>query len=171
MRRKDKEITDEAQIRGILERGKVCRVAFFDEEYPYMVPLCFGFDGKALYFHGFNGGKKIDCLHKNPKVCFEVDEDIEVVQDPDPCEWTMKYRSVVGFGTAVFLEETEEKREGLNFTLSVRIEPLSGLRKIMFWPSSTLARGTCIISSPLSDGTIIVTVMSAFFERVNPAQG
>ncbi|NLO55557.1 MAG: pyridoxamine 5'-phosphate oxidase family protein, partial [Thermovirga sp.] len=33
MRRKDKEITDEAQIRGILERGKVCRVAFFDEGY------------------------------------------------------------------------------------------------------------------------------------------
>jgi len=114
MRRKDKEITDEAQIRGILERGKVCRVAFFDEEYPYMVPLCFGFDGKALYFHGFNGGKKIECLRKNPKVCFEVDEDIEVVQDPDPCEWTMKYRSVVGFGTAVFLEGTVEKREGLN---------------------------------------------------------
>ena len=114
MRRKDKEITDEAQIREILERGKVCRVAFFDEGHPYMVPLCFGFDGKALYFHGFNGGKKMECLRKNPKVCFEVDEDIEVVQDPDPCEWTMKYRSVVGFGTATILEGMEEKRAGLN---------------------------------------------------------
>lgn len=114
MRRKEKEITDTAQIKAILEKAKVCRVAFFDEGYPYMVPLCFGFDGKAIFFHGFNAGRKMECLRKNPRVCFEVDEDIEIVENPDPCEWSMKYRSVVGFGTAKVMEGTEEKRAGLD---------------------------------------------------------
>jgi nitroimidazol reductase NimA-like FMN-containing flavoprotein (pyridoxamine 5'-phosphate oxidase superfamily) len=114
MRRKEKEITDAAQIKAILEKAKVCRVAFFDDGYPYMVPLCFGFDGKAIYFHGFNGGRKMECLRKNPRVCFEVDEDIQIVENPDPCEWSMKYRSVVGFGTASVIEGTEERRAGLD---------------------------------------------------------
>jgi len=114
MRRKEKEITDRTQIEAILKRGKMCRVAFFDEEFPYMVPLCFGFDGTAIYFHGFNGGKKMECLRKNPKVCFEVEEDVVIVEDPDPCEWTVKYRSVVGFGTATVIEGGPEKRAGLD---------------------------------------------------------
>lgn len=114
MRRKDKEITDKGQIMGILERGKVCRVAFFDDEFPYMVPVCYGFDGTSVFFHGFNGGKKMECLRKDPRICFEVEEDIEIVSDPDPCEWTLKYRSVVGFGKAAVLEDPEEKRTGLD---------------------------------------------------------
>ncbi|HPD97718.1 MAG TPA: pyridoxamine 5'-phosphate oxidase family protein [Synergistales bacterium] len=114
MRRKEKEITERSQIEAILKRAKMCRVAFFDNEYPYMVPLCFGFDGQSIWFHGFNGGKKMECLRKNPRVCFEVEEDIEIVENPDPCEWTVKYRSVVGFGTATIVEETEAKRAGLD---------------------------------------------------------
>ncbi len=114
MRRKEKEITDRTKIEAILKRGKMCRVAFFDEEFPYMVPLSFGFDGKAIWFHGFNGGKKMECLRKNPKVCFEVEEDVEIVENPDPCEWSVKYRSVVGFGTASVIEDPTEKRAGLN---------------------------------------------------------
>jgi hypothetical protein len=114
MRRKDKEITDKEQIKEILHRSKVCRLAFFDDEFPYMVPVCFGFDGEAIFFHGFNGGKKMECLSKDPRVCFEVEEDIEIVSDPDPCEWTLRYRSVVGFGKAAVLEGSEEKRAGLD---------------------------------------------------------
>jgi uncharacterized protein len=114
MRRKEKEITESSQIKAILERGKMCRLAFFDEEFPYMVPLCYGYDGNAIWFHGFNGGKKMECLRNNPRVCFEVEEDIEIVENPDPCEWTVKYRSVVGFGTATVVEDPAEKRAGLD---------------------------------------------------------
>ncbi|MDO9509513.1 MAG: pyridoxamine 5'-phosphate oxidase family protein [Thermovirgaceae bacterium] len=117
MRRKEKEITDRTQIETILKKAKVCRVAFFDDEYPYMVPVSFGFDGTAIYFHGFNGGKKMDCLRKNPKVCFEIDEDVEIVENPDPCEWSVKYRSVIGFGTASVIEEGLAKRAGLDIVV------------------------------------------------------
>lgn len=114
MRRKDKEITDRSRIEDILGKEKICRVAFFDNPYPYMIPLCYGYEDGAIYFHGFREGHKIDCIRENRNVCFEVDADIEVVENADPCEWTVKYRSVVGFGRATILESPEEKRHGLD---------------------------------------------------------
>ena len=42
MRRKDREIINKEQIWRIMQRCGVCRVAFHDAEYPYIVPLNFG---------------------------------------------------------------------------------------------------------------------------------
>lgn len=66
MRRKDKEITEAAQIRGILERGKVCRIAFFDDEFPYMVPVCFGFDGDPSFSTASTAAKRWNASGKTP---------------------------------------------------------------------------------------------------------
>ena len=61
MRRKDREIINKEQIWRIMQRCGVCRVAFHDAEYPYIVPLNFGI-GKGepltLYFHCAAQGKK-----------------------------------------------------------------------------------------------------------------
>lgn len=44
MRRKDREITDFNEIMNIINKCDVCRLALFDEDYPYIVPLNFGVD-------------------------------------------------------------------------------------------------------------------------------
>ena len=44
MRRKDREITDIEEIRDIIEKCKVCRLAMQDEEGLYLVPLNFGYE-------------------------------------------------------------------------------------------------------------------------------
>ncbi len=134
MRRKDKEITDRKQIEAIMKKATVFRVAFMDGDKPYLVPLCPGYEDGALYFHGFNGGKKLECLEKNPDVAFEFDEDTLVVSDEDACEWTLHYRSVAGTGKAVVLEGSEEKRKGLD----VIVRQFAG-RTIPF-PDEALAR-------------------------------
>ena len=41
MRRKDREITDKNEIRDIINRSKVIRIAFTGEEYPYVLPFTF----------------------------------------------------------------------------------------------------------------------------------
>ena len=41
MRRKDREITDIEEIRDIIEKCKVCRLAMQDEEGLYLVPFKF----------------------------------------------------------------------------------------------------------------------------------
>jgi uncharacterized protein len=118
MRRKDKEISDESDIRAIIEKAKVCRLGMVDGSKPYIVPLCFGYHDQALYFHGATNGRKIELLRENPSVCFEFDLIAEPVEAENACGWSMKYQSVIGFGKAVFIETSEEKRKALSIIIA-----------------------------------------------------
>ena len=114
MRRKDRAIVELAEIEEIIHQCLVCRLGLADEKQPYIVPLSFGFKNNTLYFHSAPEGKKIQMLRKNSKVCFEFDLDHEVVAGEEACNWGMKYRSVIGFGRASFVEDFQEKKAGLN---------------------------------------------------------
>lgn len=114
MRRKDKEIRGDAAIDGILDRARVCRLAMVDGDSPYVVPLCFAHWDGVIYVHSALKGRKIDLLKKNPRVCFEVDDLLETLEAGDPCDWSLRYQSVIGFGRAVFVDDPEEKQKGLN---------------------------------------------------------
>ncbi len=117
MRKKDKEIKDIAVIEDILSRATVCRLGLCEANQPYVVPLCFGYKDNALYFHCAREGKKLDILRANNNVCFEVDIDHEIVKADKACGWGMKYKSVIGFGKAVFVEDAESKRKGLDIIM------------------------------------------------------
>ena len=115
MRRQDREVTDLNEILGIIKSCDVCRIAFFGEEYPYIIPLNFGvtFDGAdfKLYFHAAKEGAKLDLLRSNPKVGFEMDCNHNLVmRDNGAC--TMEYESVCGNGI-MRIVENEEKVFGL----------------------------------------------------------
>ncbi len=114
MRRKDTDIQDVTAVEAIMRNSLVCRLALSEGNHPYVVPLCFGYRDNTLYFHSSVEGKKIEILKKNRNVCFEFDIDHEVVQNEDACKWSMKYRSVIGFGKASFVEDFAEKRKGLD---------------------------------------------------------
>jgi len=117
MRRQDKEIKDIAGIEDILGRATVCRLALCEDNRPYVVPLCFGYKDNTLYFHCAGQGKKFDILRKNDNVCFEVDINHELVKADQVCDWGMKYKSVIGFGKAVFVEDAEQKRKALDIIM------------------------------------------------------
>ena len=114
MRRKDKEIKNKNEIEMILQKAKICRVAFSDDNQPYIVPLNFGYENKILYFHSAKEGKKIEWLKKNNKVCFEVDIDHIIHNTNIPCGWYSTYRSVIGHGNAFIVEDINEKRKALD---------------------------------------------------------
>ena len=117
MRRKDKQINDIATIEDILSRATVCRLGLCEANQPYVVPLCFGYKDNALYFHCAGQGKKLDILRKNNNVCFEVDMDCEIIKADQACDWGMKYKSVIGFGKAVFIKDVEQKRKALDIIM------------------------------------------------------
>jgi nitroimidazol reductase NimA-like FMN-containing flavoprotein (pyridoxamine 5'-phosphate oxidase superfamily) len=79
--------------------------------------VCFGFKDGCLYFHSAQEGRKIDILRKNNKVCFEMDIDTEMIEGEKGCEWGIRYSSVIGFGTASFVEDGEEMKEALSVLL------------------------------------------------------
>ena len=118
MRRREREIRDEAGIQEILEKGLVCRLGLYDGQYPYVVPMNYGYRDGRLYFHCAGEGRKIDILKKNDRVCIEVDVDSRVVQGQQPCRWTMKYRSVIGFGRARIIDDEREKKAGLDVIMA-----------------------------------------------------
>lgn len=53
-------------------------------------------------------------LRKNNAVCFEIDVDCELVRAEKACAWSVKYRSVIGFGRAFLVEDLEGKRKALD---------------------------------------------------------
>ncbi|MDZ4165887.1 MAG: pyridoxamine 5'-phosphate oxidase family protein [Smithellaceae bacterium] len=113
MRRRDREITDQAELEAILRTARICRLAMWDGEWPYIVPLCFGYREGILYFHCAHEGKKIAILKKNNRVSFSIDIDTEVARGDSPCRWSMKYRSITGLGEVWFLEAPLAKEAAL----------------------------------------------------------
>jgi len=115
MRRNDKKITERAEIDSIIRGAKICRLAFASEGEPYLVPISFGYDGRALYFHTALEGRKLEFIAANPRVCFEFEGNIELVDHPElACKWTFAFESVIGYGAMAELKEPEVKSLGLN---------------------------------------------------------
>ncbi len=109
MLRREKEITDAAELRQILDAARVCRIALCDGDRPYLVPLTFALDGDDLVLHSARAGRKLEILRRNPAVCFEVEEGLEVARAATACEFSMRFRTVIGHGDAHFVEQRDEK--------------------------------------------------------------
>ncbi len=60
----------------------------------------------------------MDILRANNRVCFEVDVDHETMEAEEACQWGMRYRSVIGFGKAFLVDDTEEKRRAYNVIMN-----------------------------------------------------
>lgn len=107
MRRKDREITDLDCIIDIIRKCDTCRISLFDDEYPYIIPMNFGFekidDQLVLYFHGAHVGKKIDLIKKCNRASFEMDCSHRLITGEKACDYTMEYESVCGNGTIEIL--------------------------------------------------------------------
>ena len=120
MRRKDREITDFNEIMNIINKCDVCRLALFDEDYPYIVPLNFGVDKEDdqlyLYFHCANQGKKLDLIKQNNKATFEMDCEHNIILYDERMSCTMGYASVIGHGEIEFVED-EDKFEALKILM------------------------------------------------------
>jgi nitroimidazol reductase NimA-like FMN-containing flavoprotein (pyridoxamine 5'-phosphate oxidase superfamily) len=114
MRRKEKEITDKSQIEAILESTLVLRIALSHEDTPYVVPVCFGYKDECLYIHSAREGKKLDILRQNNRVCFEASMDVELVKADLACNLTMKFKSVIGYGKAYFVDDADSKAVALD---------------------------------------------------------
>ena len=118
MRRSNRQITDESEIRDIVERARVVHLGMMDGTRPYVVPLHYGCewheDGLTLWCHGAREGRKIDVLRANPCVFVEIDCDMEIVSGGDvACRYGSYYASVMGDGTATIVEDPQEKVHGL----------------------------------------------------------
>ena len=117
MRRKEREVTGQAELLEIIRRCKVCRIGMRDEDGIYVLPMNFGYrfsEGKlTLYFHCAREGRKVEALRRDPEVGFEMDCAHRLITAGTACGYGYGYQSIVGGGKVVFLEQSDEKKEAL----------------------------------------------------------
>ena len=118
MRRNDKEITAISDKLNIIRKCKVCRIGFSENNKPYIIPLNYGYDYEnntlTLFFHSAKEGRKIDIIKNNNSACFEVDCDNQLIEGEKACDYSYAYKSIIGFGKIIIIEDANEKIEALN---------------------------------------------------------
>jgi len=118
MRKKDREIRDRAEVDRIIGEAAVCRLGLCKDNRPYVVPVSFGYDGNAVYFHTPPEGMMIDYLEANDAVCFEMEHDVRMLSSEDSaCRWSVSYVSVIGFGLVREVTAPEEKIAALGWIM------------------------------------------------------
>lgn len=118
MRKREKEIVGQAALEKVIKSCQVCRLALFDDEFPYIVPLNFGYRKGVLYFHGAMTGKKLSLLKANNRVGFEMDTQLAVVEGKEACEWGMAFQSIIGHGRISMIQSPEAKKEALDIIMA-----------------------------------------------------
>ena len=122
MRRKDREVTDIQQILHIIGKCNILRLGLFDGEYPYIVPLHYGFEYAenrlVFYMHSAKEGHKLELIADNPRVCVELDGEAELISGGEvPCMYGSSFASVMGRGTAEIVSDENEKIKGLSLLM------------------------------------------------------
>lgn len=114
MRRTKNEFTDPAELERVIRASAVMRLAMSLNDEPYVVPLSFGYDGAALYFHCAPEGLKLDILCRNPRVCCLFEHGLELHPKGDkPCAWGFTFATVIVHGIARHIAEPARKLAGL----------------------------------------------------------
>ncbi len=124
IRRKEKAITDETEIKDILKSVKYVTLAITNGTDPYLVTISHGYDriNNVVYFHCASEGKKIDYLKVNNKIYGQALVDHGYADG----ECNHHYSTVQFSGEVEFLSDFEEKQQAL----TLMIEQLEDQEKL-----------------------------------------
>ena len=124
MTKREYHITDEQEIRRILDTARVLRLGISVDNVPYIIPLNYGYtleEGKlTLYLHSAVKGNKLELLRKNPNVCFELDCDNIPFEGKVACQYGLSYHAISGRARATLVEDVEEKKEGMSILMKTQ---------------------------------------------------
>lgn len=118
MRRHEKEITAQGELEQVLWQGQVCHLAIPDDPLPYLVPLNYGYQNGALYFHSAPHGRKIELLERQLRARFSVTIDHGIIKAERACSWGARFTSVMGSGRIEFIEDTQQKQAALQILMA-----------------------------------------------------
>jgi len=101
-----------AAARAVLGQAQVGHLAMAGDGWPYLVPLCFAYDGRTIYFH-CGGGLTASMLAADDRVCFAASTGADIVRGGAPCDDTVSYESVLAFGRVRLLGDALEREAAL----------------------------------------------------------
>jgi nitroimidazol reductase NimA-like FMN-containing flavoprotein (pyridoxamine 5'-phosphate oxidase superfamily) len=93
----------------LLEKAPVGRLGTCIGNEPYVSPLNLVYDNGKIYFHSAKVGRKLENMKSNPKVCFEVDQLIDIKQGEIGCDFGCYYKSAIISGEARIVDSESQK--------------------------------------------------------------
>ena len=126
MTKRELQITDEQEIRNILDTAKVLHLGLCADNEPYVVPMNYGYvmeNGRlVIYLHSAMQGKKLDMIRRNPRVFLMLDCDRVPFEGEKPCQYGLAYASVMGRGEARIIEDVEEKKQAMTMLMKTQTQ-------------------------------------------------
>jgi nitroimidazol reductase NimA-like FMN-containing flavoprotein (pyridoxamine 5'-phosphate oxidase superfamily) len=104
---------DREAIEAVLDAGLVAHLGFLSEGQPYVIPTLHARVGDAVYVHGSAASRTLRALRDGIPACLTVTLLDGIVLARSVFEHSMNYRSVVVLGTAVPVDEPDEKLTAL----------------------------------------------------------
>src|SRR6202451_4370516 len=122
VREPERAVHDLAAAYQILDEGFICHVGFVLEGQRFVIPTGYGRVGDDLYIHGSAASRMLRNLDQGIAVCVTVTLLDGLVLARSIFNHSMNYRSVVVLGTAMAVQDPQEKLEALRL-LSEHILP------------------------------------------------
>jgi nitroimidazol reductase NimA-like FMN-containing flavoprotein (pyridoxamine 5'-phosphate oxidase superfamily) len=127
IRRKDRQVTDEAWIRSFLPTAPVGVLATMQQSQPFINSNLFVYDEAqhAIYMHTARLGRTRDNIDQESQVCFSVFEMGRLLPADEALEMSVEFNSVVVFGKAQVVKDPDEARRMLQMLLDKYFSHLS----------------------------------------------
>lgn len=119
VRRKDRQVNDEAWIKAMLCRCAMGTLATVADGQPFIHMNLFAFDepAHALYMHTARLGRTRANVEGDERVCFSIAEMGRLLPADTALEMSVEYASVIIFGRARVVADPTEARHGLQLML------------------------------------------------------
>ena len=115
MRRHDRDIKDQSEIKALLRDSQFGFIATVSESQPFIHANLFWYDEKnqRVYFHTALDGRTRSNIEINPQICFSVANMGRLLPAETAIEFSTEYASVTVFGSARIADDPTEQRYGL----------------------------------------------------------
>lgn len=134
----------------ILDEGLICHVGFVVEGQPFVIPTGYARAGDKFYLHGSQASRMLRTLKGGIDVCVTVTLVDGMVMARSAFHHSMNYRSVVVFGRAVAVEDSDEKLEALR-ALTEHLAP--GRWAEVRQPTENEMRATLVLALALTEAS------------------
>lgn len=120
MHREKVRVSDKKMLSAILDMNNVACVALYDDPYPYIVPMNYGYewdDKLVFYFHMAKDGHRINLINRNPNVSLNINSFLDRQGFQIYRKENHDYRSVTAYGTAEIISPVDEEAYKHGFSI------------------------------------------------------
>jgi len=142
---------DRESIAAILDEALICHVGLVDPEgRPFVIPTIHARVDDTLYLHGSPASRTLRTAARDVECCVVATLVDGLVLARSAFHHSVNYRSVVVYGTATKVEDTDEKRAALSALVEHVVAGRgAGTRE----PNDTELRSTLVLRVPLDEAS------------------